>query len=133
MEQREIKFRAWDKKRKVMLRSFDDINDEDGDDNEKDEWYSTLWGVFTGALADVLKRFILMEYISLKDRNKREIYEGDIMQHPDDLEKAYYVVRFGETVDERVGFYLEGRAGLIGDFQGFEVVGNIYENPKLLK
>lgn len=75
----------------------------------------------------------IMEYTGLKDKNNKEIYEGDILF--ESFGKRYYKVVF-----ENGGF----RAEFNGDFeeysldlidvvaQGCEIVGNIYENPELL-
>ena len=51
----------------------------------------------------------------------------------------YYVVNFGETEDNRLAYYLTyngigvGSASFLDEFEGMEVVGNIYENPELLE
>ena len=76
----------------------------------------------------------LMQYIGLKDKNGKEIYEGDILF--ESFGERYYKVVF-----ENGGF----RAEFKGDFdehsfdlidvvaQGCEIVGNIYENPELME
>ncbi len=75
----------------------------------------------------------IMQYTELKDKNNKEIYEGDILF--ESFGERYYKVVF-----ENGSF----RAEFKGDFewhhfdlidvviQGCEVVGNIYENPELL-
>lgn len=75
----------------------------------------------------------IMQYTGLKDKNEKEIYEGDILF--ESFGERYYKVVF-----ENASF----RAEAEGDFeeysldlidvvaQGCEVVGNIYENPELL-
>ena len=76
----------------------------------------------------------LMQYTGLKDKNNKEIYEGDILF--ESFGERYYKVVF-----ENGGF----RAEFKGDFdehsfdlidvvaQGCEIVGNIYENPELME
>jgi uncharacterized phage protein (TIGR01671 family) len=141
---REIKFRAWDKKCKVM-RQWEWIR------NCEFPFISDEWGTH---LLDE-KVFELMQYTGLKDKNGKEIYEGDIVvgtftpdtasgylgQNPHSYEFT------GSVVFEHYGFkYLNSnnhnkknsRNWLhksIGDFRlsGIVIIGNIYENPELLK
>lgn len=74
------------------------------------------------------ERYVLMQYTGLKDENGREIYEGDIVRHAAD--EGVYKVIF-----EDGGFYVKNLFEY--DFQTIneyplEVIGNIYEKPKLL-
>jgi uncharacterized phage protein (TIGR01671 family) len=86
--------------------------------------------------------FILMQYTSLKDKNSKEIYEGDIIK--DFLTGMVYEVRFGFC--KKYGFngwYCwnedhQRSATLNGDYDTevnsqTEIIGNIYENSELLK
>ena len=88
-----------------------------------------------------LKDVKLMQSTGLRDKNDKEIFEGDILTNGMDIVD----VRNHETL----GFYtlVNGREVFFGhgtsieefeeDIEGFteiaEVLGNIYENPEILK
>jgi len=87
----------------------------------------------------------LMQYTGLKDKNGKEIYEGDILGDTDSPEE-YYIwgkVAYCDTPDCIYAgmFMLQGSGGGAtewGDAEGeywhrLEVIGNIYENPELLE
>ena len=113
---REIKFRAWDKANNRM----------DNDPFVNMKWYDEQKEVYFNAVfgrTDL--EYVFMQYTGLKDKNGKEIYEGDINTH-DDGKK-------GEVVFYAGGFYfryseLEYKA--IGNFAPFDrlIIGNIYEN-----
>lgn len=86
--------------------------------------------------------FILMQSTGLRDKNGVEIYEGDIVKY------KYGVNTFTEVIaydKDFAGFGLVDDDGYDStvftfgelaediDFSSLEVVGNIYENPELLK
>jgi uncharacterized phage protein (TIGR01671 family) len=85
----------------------------------------------------------LLQYTGLKDKNKKKIAEADIVKDQFGLLNE---VRFGEFADTKhhvqYGFYLYnfdskmniGNMGYeAGESCPLEVIGNIYENPDLLK
>lgn len=176
---REIKFRAWDKKKKKIV-SHDRLFRLDCS-NEYPflplllNWYS-----------DSIKPFdvVIMQYTGLKDKNGKEIYEGDILKTTErqfksewpaydaELEKETEILFVAEFIEGGYGFKnhfnkenLEGYARhttIYGnqyrwyfsdgktrafahfnhhdfarrdfvEYNNFEVIGNIYENPELLK
>lgn len=81
--------------------------------------------------------FILMQSTGLFDKNGKEIYEDDIVRIT--LTDGFrYVVGEDGAVKYKLGaFYILNGLDeyLISDFHidDIEVVGNIYENPELLK
>jgi uncharacterized phage protein (TIGR01671 family) len=72
----------------------------------------------------------LQQYTGLKDKNKKEIYEGDIVKS---IEGGWlYQIQFLPYG----GFQLKTNDGWpkeIKNASNYEVIGNIYENPELLK
>lgn len=88
-----------------------------------------------------------MQYTGLKDKNSKEIYEGDIVlqthPHPDDKDDVA-LVKYGEHISAdphhyggwTIGFYAgdpEAAFSLLEKENRFEVIGNIYENPELIQ
>jgi uncharacterized phage protein (TIGR01671 family) len=89
----------------------------------------------------VNERLVLMQYTGLKDKNGKEIYEGDIVKAIGKLDKNIGIVEYR---DEMASFYFKFETHAkfpmhftlaIWNDEGFEpeVIGNIYENPELLK
>ena len=92
------------------------------------------------------QRFVIEQYTGLKDKNGKEIYEGDIVStiYTDQVDKKIgdivyttevgaYRVRCGQHLLPIVTYRVVG-----GSPQGLltvadEVIGNIHENPELLK
>ncbi len=124
---RPIKFRAWDKERGLkgeMLKSDQVMRIEFGKDGI--DWLGG-WvveadneGDPTQALHQIPnKNLILMQFTGLKDKNGKEIWEGDVV----------YLAGYGNYQVEFpfIQLYEAGQEKDIG-----EVIGNIYENPELL-
>ena len=70
----------------------------------------------------------------LKDKNGKLIYEGDIVKifHVSGTMQGKYFFDVVEWNDLRCRFDTENY-GIINDDDVYEVIGNIYENPELLK
>ncbi len=118
---REIKFRAWDNKKEC----FTDYQIMDN--------FILFFEKHNGCwLSNKENRFELMQYTGLNDKNGKEIYEGDIIEVDGYGNKEIYTVsyRYGRYVLETKDL-VEGFLDVDDDF--LEVVGNIYEHPKLLE
>jgi uncharacterized phage protein (TIGR01671 family) len=105
---REIKFRAW---------------------NLSDECMQSWHSLWTHSLCQLItdQRLILMQYTGLKDKNGKEIYEGDILVHEDFAYKKHKVLGVMQWEESSAGFTQ------FYPISKFEVIGNIYENPELLE
>jgi len=125
---REIKFRAWDKVQNVM-RSWDWLIDK------QCTYFNS-------------KYFDVMQSTGLHDKNGKEIYEGDILKNTTYMTQLVEVYWRGCVKDEnsvngkewidwggwkfrKLPNEKESTFGLDND--KIEVIGNIYENPELIK
>ena len=123
---REIKFRCWDR----FKQRWSNYKINDGTVYFMDK----NTGVWYGSYNKRYKDFNLMQYTGVKDKNNKEIYEGDILFESSG--ENYYKVVFenGSFRAEFKGDFEEYSFDLIDVVaQSCEIVGNIYENPELLK
>ena len=76
------------------------------------------------------------QYTGLNDKNGTKIFEGEILKFIDgDNEVSYYEVVYSEANCRWIIRQHEGATDDLDDFVGkyMTVVGNIYDNPKLLE
>ena len=123
---REIKFRAWDKKNKIMR----SVNDREIYDDLDRNGYSCVDSVLNDETS------IVMQWTGLVDKNGVDIYEGDIVRtrlgNFENIGKIFFehscfMIEIGYTILQNglTKFPL-----ITNDYQ-LEVVGNIFENPEL--
>lgn len=74
--------------------------------------------------------FIVEQYTGLKDKNGREIYEGDVLIDDTGEPIEHWVVKFSDG-----GFVGEcaGVAEPLFELTNLEIAGNIHENPELVE
>ena len=80
----------------------------------------------------------IMQFTGLKDNNGKEIYEGDIVKHPDadEPEDLGWEIIFENYAFRGKMVRIIAGEGELTEFDNYfadcEVIGNIYENPELL-
>lgn len=118
---REFKFKVWDKRGKQMYTASDIFSYGVGVTEAIDEDGGNI----------LYEEYELLQFIGLKDTNGKEICEGDIL-----------LVNGGEKGFEYTGdVYFKGGSFHCrnsstpdwGDMSNYEIIGNIYENPELIK
>lgn len=123
---RKIKFRAWDKENEKMMK-VSSLHLENKEISVKEN------GTF-----HLFRMQDLMQYTGLKDKNGKEIYEGDIVLIKLDETSTWYktVVKFKEgafiaSLIDREDYIYIFHHGFTDD--DFEIIGNVYENKNLLE
>lgn len=119
---REIKFRAWNKKEN----KWESLGGIVLDIETGRPWWTDF-----GEMMEEAEDVILVQYTGLKDKNGVEIYEGDVVRgifynHEPEIGKV-------DWYEKGAGFNIFGYPMNINGLHDIEVIGNIYENPELLK
>lgn len=122
---RDIKFKFWYKEDKEIYypENIEHINFED-------KLISTEENGLFG-----FDEIELLQYIGLKDKNDKEIYEGDIIEISNQLhgiimfnqEMSYFGIKYIETVGCN---YIKQLGNWISCYK---IIGNIYDNPELIE
>ena len=124
---REIKFRAWHKEEKIMgeVLGIDILHKEIFFSNEDVDRYEHT----------DFKDIELMQYTGLKDKNNKEVYEGDIVKLR--ANHGIGVIKYYDEWGAFVVEYIKPRPltvlGMNYYKEDIEILGNIYKNPELIK
>ena len=127
---RNIKFRAWDTENKEMLK----VQELDFEDT----FYGGRLSIRVDKYNDYfdMEDMILMQYTGLKDKNGKEIYEGDIVQavFADKEEpEIKSVVVYVEAAACYMVIANNGDEWELGYLNEIEKIGNKWDNPELLE
>ena len=142
--QRKIKFRAWDDHYKYMnykvlvgvYGNWEEVKDDEDytacsmwiDPKNVDYKCEPHWSHFEPYHKDIK----LMQYTGLKDKNGKEIYEGDILSCNKNNET--YIVQIENMMEE---IFIEDSYYHLDKnvikWWNIKVIGNIYDNPELIE
>ncbi len=108
---REIKFRAWDKEDQCMRYSLE---------------LDCKWNIIL--CLSCPERYQVMQYTGLKDKNGKEIYEGDILEWGDEGSQVVWRENDAMFEIERIFNGFSTR-----EVCEYTIIGDIYSTPELLK
>ena len=117
---RPIKFRAWDKEEEKMYQ-FDLISYMQVNEDGQEELCPSR----------LVEPDAFMQFTGLLDKNGKEIYEGDITENY--AMRDVVIFHNGAFVGKNSQKDHLGQHQPIAVHNELEVIGNIYENPELLK
>jgi uncharacterized phage protein (TIGR01671 family) len=119
---REIKFRAWNPNWDEMVYStLETVFD-------KREFYS--FGFEVGFSHYPKEGWIIAQYTGLKDKNGKEIYDGDICESIDGI----FLVTWNEEKSAFIMVFQDGeRLYLEEMWEDTKIIGNINDTPELIK
>lgn len=128
---REIKFRAWDERNKYIEDDFLMKSNWEAWYLEHSSWYDWTFDYF-----EEDHNLIVMQYTWLKDKNGKEIYEGDVVEVFNNIywEWCKIIWKQSAWIHEVIFFMgsFEIKWWWTHNLHDCEIIWNIYENPELL-
>jgi len=129
------KYRAWDTIKKKMW-SAEEMGRDQLTLMPNGEGFINVSSTST-RLSSFLKHLTPLRFVGLKDKNEVEIYEGDIVKYSAFNEQKelqnYINPIFWEQNFASFSVGNEHSFWALSTCEDVEVIGNIYENPELLK
>ena len=125
---REIKFRAWDREKEKMYEV----------ENICFYGHKSVTLQYNPVIKKAIEDIEIMQCTGMKDSTGKEIYEGDIVVVGQDTGNKYdrYIMTFNDDSHS----YLAKQQGTLGGYIGpgywndkLVVIGNIYDNPELIR
>lgn len=151
---REFKFRVWLENAKRMVYPHDNLVCiyDDGACNQhyslcllqnlEENFYNNS-SFYPDRYVDLSGNKILQQFTGLQDSNGKDIYEGDIVEYIPQNAFNVFPKRIKRIEYSKYGYLIEGDEGhcsedcvwlyQVIDFYNVKVIGNIFENPELLK
>lgn len=134
---RVIKFRAWNKEKKIMC-----YGNEDKSRDYRDGTKASVTELINHTLKSPYTGYEFMQFTGVQDQTQTDVYENDIFK----FENSIGVVKFGEYKNPcdnikggHIGFYVDWqgddllRKDLAYWARKLSVCGNVFDNAELLK
>ena len=115
---RETEYIAWDKKYKKMVGASGRLQD--------------LFSLRSDGYPSN-SNYILLQYTGLRDKNGEKIFEGYLCRDSTGVSLVAWNDKFASFCLRRDGWLSDHWFGEAVDPEDVEVIGNVYENPELLK
>jgi len=119
MEQREIKYQGHSKDTEEVFQ-FDMWIPWEAVDSKGNTWYT--------------KKMKIVQYVGLKDMKGKDIYEGDVLR----LDNDRFLIEIVYSGGRFEGVWIKDELKRLSPHMNrnwlqWEVIGNVYKNPELLK
>ena len=149
MNNRELKFRVWDKANNQFWHNLDGVTKHgiiitsEGSPGLVCDKDLPLSDNDKNVFIFCQDKLVVQQYTGLQDKNGKDIYEGDIIEYTQhNAYKTFPTCKIPVIFDPIYGWVLQGNnmecsedckwIGHYIDDYGIKIIGNIFENPDLL-